>query len=1126
MTSPADTPVRIAAEQRASRAPGTAGVPGADAGARAGADYRLTAPSARYRTGKFSPSSEQRQVIENQVRRVRVLAGPGTGKTATLVEAAVERITVRGVDPASILVLTFSRRAAKELSERLSSRLDLTLGEPMVRTLHSYAYSLLKADAARSGLPAPRMLGAAEADRMVADLLDGQLLDGAAQWPGSIRPALGSAAFASEVRDLVLRTGERALSPARIAAIGRARRRPEWVAAAGLAREYQQVLDLRMGTTGLGTALDQAELTVAALEVLGRDDVLAAEQTRVRRVFVDEYQDVDPGQAALIERVAAGADELVVVGDPDQAIYSFRGSEPAALRDVEVDRTVVLKTSHRSGAALLAATRRIATALPGPPRHRQLTAAVDPPPTVGAGEERAAVEIRTLPTAARQAAYVADRLRRAHLQDGIAWASMAVILRSPAASMPPLTRAFAAAGVPLVARGTGVPLDDPLAADLVTLLGTGPDRTTIDAEVVARLLGSAVLGPDTLDALAVRRLRGVARRVMSEHRGAGSAGGTGAVIAELVRALAGVVRDQEDSDPAADRVAAARAVLAAVPDPIAAAVRRLVRLIRTADAVADERDAEVALWQLWTTSGLEKDLLATVGRGGRAAARADASLDAVVSLFEDAADLAARLPGAGVTAFVEQARARRVPDEQTASGAAAHEAVSVLSAHGAKGLEWDLVCVVDVQDGRWPDLRTSAGLLRVDELLDLAAGVDPAVSRSAERLADERRLFYVACTRARRQLLVTAVDGDDSVPSRFLGELAGPEPVAAGWPGGVSPRRALHLVDLVGELRRVVCDEGTEPETALEAARQLARLAAAGVPGAHPDQWWGLAGPTTEEDAVPPGAPVRISPSAVESLQTCELRGVLERRGARGPMGDAQTLGVAVHAAVSGLARGVPRDVVVAEIDAHLAGQERLPDWQIRRLRRAIVSMTDAADRWLQVIGAGGWATIGSELAVDLPLASIDGHPIHLTGRVDLLSQTPEGTTVVTDFKTGSAKVTRAQAAEHLQLAAYQLAVAAGAVVSGRTVLPDGVVEPASAERPRVTVSGGAQLVYLRTGEAKVLTQEALDDDRARDVAEQAVVGAAALISSAVRASENPACERCPVRTCCPLQTEGRQVTR
>ncbi|MDQ2846228.1 MAG: UvrD-helicase domain-containing protein, partial [Actinomycetota bacterium] len=470
-----------------------------------------TAPAVRYRlrrpvhqAGQLLPSADQRRVIDNSHRRLRVLAGPGTGKTATIVEAVAQRVEQRGVDPARILVLTFSRRAATDLTDRLIHRLAVTTAEPLVRTLHSYAYALLKAEAARGGAPAPRMLGAAESDRMVADLLAGQLESGAAGWPAHLRPALASRAFAAELRDLVLRTGERALSPAKIAELGRKHKRPEWVAAARLAKEYQQVVDLRMGTTGLGTALDQAELTLAALDLLGRDEVLAAEQARIRRVFVDEYQDIDPAQAALVERLAGGADELVVVGDPDQSIYAFRGSDPGALRRIDTDATVALRVSRRAGTALLAATRRLAALLPGTADHRELVAAE--------GIPAGAVEIRVLPTAAREAAYIADRLRRAHLTDGVPWSQMAVIVRSPAASLPTLRRAFSVAGVPMaVSADDRGPLGDPVAAALVMLVECGLDPALLDGARAQELLAAPLGGAGGLDALSLRRLRRAVR---------------------------------------------------------------------------------------------------------------------------------------------------------------------------------------------------------------------------------------------------------------------------------------------------------------------------------------------------------------------------------------------------------------------------------------------------------------------------------------------------------------------------------------------------------------------------------------------------------------------------------------
>ena len=151
--------------------------------------------------------------------------------------------------------------------------------------------------------------------------------------PSPLRPALGSPTFAAELRDLLLRTAERGIAPGRLAELGRRRRRPEWQAVARFAREYQDVADLRQGTVGLGPALDQAELTRAALALLTDDQVLADEQGRLRRLFVDEYQDVDPAQVRLIERLSSGA-----TSSSWSAIPTSRSTPSVALHPVRCGR--------------------------------------------------------------------------------------------------------------------------------------------------------------------------------------------------------------------------------------------------------------------------------------------------------------------------------------------------------------------------------------------------------------------------------------------------------------------------------------------------------------------------------------------------------------------------------------------------------------------------------------------------------------------------------------------------------------------------------------------------------------------------------------------------------------------
>ena len=1024
--------------------------------------YRLAFPAGAWVAPELT--DEQRAVVANRHRRLRVLAGPGTGKTTTLVETVAARLRSGVVRPDELLVLTFSRRARDELSERITARIGVTTRAPLVRTLHSYAYNLVRAQAMAGGEPAPRLLGADEADLMIRDLLAGHAERGGGPWPEYLRPALASPAFAAELGDLLARTAAVGITPARMEALGRRLKAPEWAAAGAFAREYQQVVDLRQGSSGFGTALDQAELTAAAVAALADDRVAALEQRRIRRLYVDEYQDVDPAQAVMIERLATGADEMIVVGDPDQAVYAFRGAEPAALQRVGVDATVALTLSRRLAPELVEATRRVACLLPGPSTHRDLHDA-------GESTQPGSVEVTVFGSAAAQAGAVAAELRRAHLLDALAWRDMAILVRSPSTSASALTRACSAAGVPLRRdRLDATPGADPVVDALITVLSCATDPNLLTPEAALRLLSSPLAGLDTLQ---LRRLR---RSLRTGGFGQGTsldlvaallAGGTGADL---------------------------------VPADLQVAVHRVRALLERPRDRAREPSAHAVLWDLWQHSELEGDLVAAVERGGRAADRAHRTLDAVLELFRVAADLAKRLPLAGLSAFVAAVTDRRIADEDTLEPGG-RDAVALLSAHAAKGLEWELVIVADAQEGSWPDLRHRGRLLRADDLVDAAAGIPAPPSRVSALLAEERRLFYVAATRARRRLVCTAVSDQDTVPSRFLTELLGSDIELESDAVATAPPRPLQLSSLVADLRRATAEPGRD--RAEEAAHQLARLAAAGVPGADPRDWHGLAELSTNAPPLAPGATIRVSPSTVESLVACALRAALEGSGGRRVEPTAnQVEGIVVHALAAGLAAGVGRDDLVAEI-VHLVDRQALSPWQRGRARRVLTHMVDTAVAWRAATHPPR-TLIGSELGVDVTFAGTNHqHPVQLTGRMDWLSRQPDGSVVVTDFKTAASPPSRAAVQSNAQLASYQVAVARGG------------------DQP-----GGAELVFLRQENAKTLPQLPLSAREQQEWTDVLVSVAQQLARPTLTATENARCERCPVRSCCPVQPDGRQVTR
>jgi superfamily I DNA/RNA helicase len=264
----------------------------------------------------------QRAVVEHQSGPLLVLAGPGTGKTTTIVESVVDRIERRGLDPERVLILTFSRKAAEELRQRVTARLRRTTRTPLALTFHSYAYALLRRESILEGKAPPRLLTGPEQLLEIRRLLHGELESGGLDWPVSLREPLKTRGFAEELRDFLSRANERGLDGDRLIELGRRHGRGDWVAAGRFAERYQDRFDLDPEET-----YDYAELIGAASALLARPDVRERERSAHDVVFVDEYQDTDPAQELMLAQLAGDGRDLVAVGDPDQSIYGFRGAD-------------------------------------------------------------------------------------------------------------------------------------------------------------------------------------------------------------------------------------------------------------------------------------------------------------------------------------------------------------------------------------------------------------------------------------------------------------------------------------------------------------------------------------------------------------------------------------------------------------------------------------------------------------------------------------------------------------------------------------------------------------------------------------------------------------------------------
>ena len=1112
----------------------------------------------------------QQAVVDHRGGPLLVLAGPGTGKTTTLVEAVTRRIA-DGAAPEEVLVLTFSRKAAVELRDRMTARAGAGgAGVPQATTFHSFCYALVRAHQDAELFADPiRLLSGPEQDVMVRDLLSGGAEDArngfGIRWPDELRACLTTRGFADEVRAVLARARELGLGEDELRRFAAGVGRPDWHAAADFLAQYLDVLDAQ-------GVLDYSELVHRAVLLAERPEVREQLRRQYRVLYVDEYQDTDPAQVRLLHALAGDGRELVAVGDPDQSIYAFRGADVNGILDFPRDfpqadgrpaAIRVLRVSRRSGALLLAATRTVTERMP---MGRLPAAVLEQHRRLIPSREGGRVEVYTYPTPGSEIDNIADLLRRAHLEEGVPWSEMAVLVRAGARSIPGFRRALGSAGVPLEIDGDDLPLHaEPAVAPLLAALrvcaiGAVRDRRRTDAgaseesasdespsdgdpyhedplstEVAHALLTGPLGGLDGAD------LRRLGRALREEERAAlrlapgsapdaGSDAGSDAADAGPARAVrpAEVLIREALAEPerlvTLDRSFAGRALH----------LGQLLRKVR--EMVAGGASAEEALWALWDGSERWRRRLETGAlRAGATGRNADRDLDAVCALFETAARAEERVKGPrGALNFLAELEQQDIAADTLSGRTVRPDAVRLLTAHRAKGLEWRVVVVAGVQEGLWPDLRRRGSLLEADRIGrdGLAEPLSPGAL-----LGEERRLFYVAATRARERLIVTAVkapaeDGDE--PSRFLRELYREAKDGSRVPAVTvedvthRPRRPLAVSALVAELRAVTVDLQASPELREAAAQRLVRLAALSdddgfplVPAAHPQRWWGMADPTVNSVPVrDPGQPLRLSGSALESVNACGLQWFLGREvHAEQASSGAQGFGNVVHVLAEEVGSGrTPADlgVLMERLDTVWDALAFDAPWKSEQEKGEARAALERFLTWHA--SERGRVPVATEHPFEVEL-KVGEHLVSIRGSMDRVEKDgATGAAFVVDFKTGKRVVSGPELLAHPQLGVYQLAVAEGAV-DDLEAFADGTPEP-----------GGAELVQLRQiagkgreEQPKVQSQPSLREDPAW-IDGLLAEAADRIVNERFTPTVGPGCDHCSFRRSCSGHAEGRQV--
>jgi DNA helicase-2/ATP-dependent DNA helicase PcrA len=637
---------------------------------------------------------------------IRVVAGAGTGKTAVIAER-FRRLVESGVSPGSILVMTFTERAAAEMRERIEELIDDAA--PAVGTFHSVALGWLRADGRAVGVPASF-----------------QILTGADRWilTRELMWQLGDSIFTGDERpdDLVapalqmLERMKQELVPlgslaSWASAAGRAQvaHSPDETERGELMRACVRLFRAYEKECGKRRLLDFEDLLVMTVRMLDEHPALLAKYTaRFPHVLVDEYQDLNLAQERLVELVASKS-EPFVVGDDDQSIYRFRGASRASLERFNAlfpaAKTITIGRNHRSSRRIVAAATSLITNNKDR-LDKQLVSARSGP----------MVEMWLCPDGEREASAIAGQAASL-VEGGTPLREIAVLCRTNAIARP-IAAALAARRLPHVVIGGHGFHDRPEIRDMIALMRVLRDPT--DVVAIARAMTRPPAGLDPSSALGALRTRGEQ--------------GPDQLPLSAMKSLA----------PARP--------FATMLEELAADARRL-----------DVRDL---FFELMNRSRYLEVIGATLEESEAARVTANVSRFAeMIAEFCETAD------DRSIKAYMRHLDLVLLSgeDEEPAHVDAADDAIHVMTIHQAKGLEFEAVFVPALVEGRLPQSGRSPRF----ELPSMV--LEPLVRGREDVVAEERRLLYVAMTRAKRHLYLTRAShyegGRRWRDSRFLEEV-------------------------------------------------------------------------------------------------------------------------------------------------------------------------------------------------------------------------------------------------------------------------------------------------------------------------------------------------------------------
>ena len=915
-----------------------------------------------------------------------VFGSPGSGKTTAIVSRFLA-LSASGLDPAQIVVIAATRESANTLRDQLALEYQGATAGPLAKTLTSLAFSILGAKAKREGQKAPVLVSGSEQDQLLKEVLTE--VDQSA-WPKHLDPTVRSlTGFRTELRDLIAACLEHGISPDELAELGKAQGLPEWI---GSAQCYFSYLK-KLGESDRAR-YDSASLLRSAAKELESMEKLPIELETLSAVLVDDAQELTPAAAELLFQLTRFGAGLTLVGDPDVATLGFRVANPKTMTELaerigaragQRIEPIFLEPTHAiRRPEISAALAKISSSIDAARAGRQRKG-LNPPVAVKSSEE--GLQVRVFRSESEELSYLAGELRRRHLFDEVPWSKMAVIARSRPA-LEKLALSLSAESVPVQVVGSATSLrDDHSSGQLLKLAKVCLSDEPVGIELATELLTSEFGG---LDQLGILRLKRSLRKQAEDYEGS--------------------------SDQLLVDAFVSPNSLSLIRSPEARKAEKLVRLIEATKELGNQAGttAEAALWNLVSETGVLKRW-EQLSRGvSEIAIQAGRNLDSILSLFAAAARFAERYPSALALEFIQDQLEREIPEDSLALNNRSGEFVFLLTPSGLIGKRFDTVVLPGLSEGVWPNLKPRSSLLGANVLDALVAGeISQARDLKRSELPGELRMLNKAAGACGQRLILTATDKEDQQLSQFFPLVHGSYPQAES-----NPAKTYTLRSIVGELRRELASgKSSNPE---HAALGLARLAAAGVPGASPSSWYGLLPVSTTEPLTDlEHQQLRISPSQLDNFLQCPLHWFIETHG--GSAGSFQaSLGSLIH------------EVLEVSDSSDLAELEKLKlsrwnslefeaDWLEDLGKRQAARMLANLAEYLKQFESAGGRVLAKEQKFQFELGNIA-----VRGEVDRIEQLADGNVVIVDLKTGKQTATAAETLVNPQLALYQMAVLEG----------------------------------------------------------------------------------------------------